>query len=131
MQVTRRQILRAIRTEKLKPGSFLHEKRIRKGFEEYDYVSDKTCKVCAVGAVLRVAGVKNELIDSLGYSVCKTSAIDSAGDEEASIQEGDFMGALSVKFEKLAEKHGTGKRTREKLCKFVKDNFPKKVKLDT
>lgn len=130
MQVTRRQILRSIRTEKLKPGSFLHEKETKDSEGNVTYKADKTCKVCAVGGVLRAAGVKNDLIDSAGYSVCLSDAIATEGDEDEALVREDFMSALSIKFEKLAEKHGTGKRTREKLCQFVKDNFPKKVKLD-
>ena len=40
-----------------------------------------------------------------------------------------YLNALSVKFEYLADKYGTGKRTRNQLVKFVEENFPNRIKL--
>lgn len=117
MEITRRDILKAIRTEKLKAGSFVE---IR--------VDEKPCKVCAVGAVLRNKGFQDQTISIIGDSLMMIYPVSSEGNEYEALDKKLYLNALSIKFEKLVESYGCGKRTREKLAEFVKDNFPKIIK---
>lgn len=130
MKVTRKQILQAIRTESLKAGAWIHEKNVFNEDLGYNIeVADDNCKVCAVGAVLRQAGVDSDEIRYMGDSLLNLTltALNADGDEEAELENKNYLGALSVKFEKLAKTYGAGKRTREKLAVFVKKNFPKTI----
>lgn len=117
MRITRKEVLKAIRTENLKEGSPISDR---------DGVLDKECKVCAVGAVLRQKGIDDESIHSTFYQVTfGTYGVDGTGDEHKALRDKEYLGALSIKFEKLAANYGCGKRTRTRLTEFVKDNFPK------
>ena len=98
-------------------------------------VLDDECSVCAVGAVLRKAGIVGYLIASTAASNLN-SHFDYLGgasvmEVKAALQEGAFLNALSIKFEKLAKTYGVGKRTRDKLAAFVKANFPKEIEIKT
>lgn len=125
MKVTRKQILQAIRTEPLKAGNWIHSKG---DTDPYLNIVDKTCKVCAVGAVLRTAGVPDIQIRSYGFGINNSDrAISHKGDEKLELEYKNYLAALSIKFEKLARKLGAGKRTRDQLANFVKKNFPKTI----
>jgi hypothetical protein len=127
MRITRSEVLKAIRTEPLRGGQWIFPKQDRHGQQ----VFDKTCKVCAVGGLLRTKGIPDDEIsvtlnDYMFYSDgVKNGAVDECGDEKFALESKDYLTALSIKFEKLANKHGSGVHTRKKLAEFVKANFPK------
>lgn len=119
MKFTRRQVLEAIRFENLTAGNF---------YNRYHDASGKNkCEVCAVGAVLQRAGVKPSKISDKAWKLVGGGGqcVDQAGDELEALKEKNYLAALSIKFEKLADELGTGKRTRKILSNFVKANFPK------
>lgn len=124
MKFTRRQVLEAIRFENLVGGGQI-------GFcsparEDYK----KECEVCAVGGVLRRAGVDPELIDNTAWNLLGgyNTHPGKSGDLEEALNNKNYLLALSVKFEQVADKFGTGKRTRTILANFVKKEFPKEFK---
>lgn len=114
MKFTRRDIIRAIRTEPMKAGSWVSYTTRTK---------DGTCKVCAVGAVLRERGNTDGQICNLAWKIAPNGTVEN---EEIPLllKNKDYISALSAKFEYLARKYGNGKRTKEKLVDFVKSNFP-------
>lgn len=139
--VTRRTVIKALRTEKLRANNFFHT----------DNTLSK-CAVCAVGAVLRSSLTQEQLRDADGYNA--TRGVYSGCDTEKEVQEktrceineGNYLGALSVYFESLARRFarkGRGERAnleqveavnwtsrrREKLVDFVKKNFPKTIEI--
>lgn len=137
MRIKRSEILKAIRTEKLKAGEFIHTKRFPTGdLDEYGspffkFRADKTCKVCAVGAVLRNKNIHDENIHYVAHNMFfvdnPIGSVDQNGDEKNALLQKHYLAALSIKFEKLAAKLGCGKRTKNALIRFVKANFPKTI----
>lgn len=123
MIITRREILKAIRTEKLKEGGFIHLNKDELGY-------DDTCKVCAVGAVLRSAGVGNGSINIIAQLLLEAGYYSDEGDEHTELEAKRYLNALSVKFEKLASVYGAGKRTKDKLAIFIKKYFPKTINVE-
>jgi len=146
--VTRAMIYKALRTEKLKAGEF---------FENYSNPMD--CNVCAVGAVLKHASFvkaaqKNysdmdEVFNGYRISeqVCEDRQCNGVDGALELAEEGNYMGALSSYFEGLMELKAirldkrnrfgetdstsvnVTKSIREKCVQFVKDNFPKTIKI--
>lgn len=133
MIITRRDILKAIRTEKLKAGAFIETKKKWDVTNSVDvYYEDDTCKVCAVGAVLRQTGTSSETIEDRAYGITCQYGLTPRGDEGdefEAIKYNLYMNALSIRFERLAAEHGCGKKTRQKLAWFVKRHFPKTIKV--
>jgi len=134
MRITKQDVLKAIKTEKLKNGRWITEKTVfvknSMGDEVRESILDNTCAVCAVGAVLRQKGVPNQYIqtradDFFFYSYEPAGEVGKDGDELQALKNKNYLSALSIKFEKLANRLGNGQRTRTQLTKFVKDNFPK------
>lgn len=127
MKIARKDVLKAIRTEKLRAGSFISG-RIR---ADGKLVEDSRCKVCAVGAVLRQAGIPSEDIDNQAYNVLTLeSDWDDNGDEFKQLKDGNYLAALSVKFEKLAAKNGgVDPKTKSSLRNFVRRYFPKQFNM--
>lgn len=128
MVITRRDILRAIRVEKLKGTKFIHGRPNESGV----YIPtgfDHACKVCAVGAVLRRAGVPNYDINAVGFAITK-AGVSAYDNEHDAIASQAWFSALSVKFEKLYKSYGGGKTTKTKLASFVKKYFPKEVVIE-
>jgi len=126
MKITRREILKAIRTEKLNNGSFLTARR-----DSYNnfWVEDSLCKVCALGAVLRQKGISSHMINRAGGEVRSFGEASSDGDEFLMLRKRLYLNALSIKFEKLAIEHGVDKKTKTKLAGFVKRHFPKTINM--
>jgi len=120
--ITRSEILKAIRTEPLVSGNFVQTENNK----------EKNCAVCAVGAVLRIAGQNNTEIHSFGEQLMYEGVCSSQPHyvilEE--LKERRYLHALSMKFEFYAFRLGKGKRTRKLLANFVKKNFPKVIKLN-
>lgn len=136
MRITRREILKAIRTEKLKGDAFIHGKLLPDTivFDPTNpnrVIYDHTCKVCAVGAVLRHKKIPDEQIEDAGYGSieCFENYIGADGDEQKALDDKEWLLALSIKFEKLYKSYGGGKRTKEKLAAFVKRHFPKEIRV--
>lgn len=123
--ITKQTILKAIKTEPLKPGSFV--------LLEGDLVSDDpSCSVCAVGAVLRKAGMNNNRINRFGiklvdYNSCSSSSVYRL---PALLEEKRYLHALSVKYENLARVFRDLTFVRRELSKFVKKHFPSRIKLN-
>lgn len=133
MNITRKEILRAIRKEPLKAGEWIHNREVVKtdaeGTKYLDSVLDKKCKVCAVGAVLRAKGIDPDQMNDVAWSLLgRDNDVAEGGDEKEALKDKNYLLALSIKFEKLADRLGAGKRTREKLVEFVKENFPKNIR---
>jgi hypothetical protein len=125
--ITRRDVLAAIRTEPLRPGNWVVT------------TENVKCEVCAVGAVLRHAGLNNEEIFEFGdimmhYGKCSVDGYGSKEDIEDTIQgmlrNNRYLHALSITFEFYSRRLGKGKRIRKVLANFVKKNFPKTIKLN-
>lgn len=118
--VTKEEIIEAIETEPLRAGSW---------FYDYDHTTNfETCSVCAVGAVLRRAGLKERDELDIDLEVCNDEYFGLYKLKDA-LSCGNFMGALSIKFEDLSEQVESMDEVREKLIKFVKENFPDEVEL--
>jgi len=138
--VTRRQIVSALQKESLTSGYFF----------EIDPKSIMRCEVCAVGAVLRQTSFIRKLIsikgcnidntlgvDNLGKGLCRNAyASDSMFDVDGTIEQElnnkNYMGALSMKFESLMG-NAVGDRAtvkiKRQLIEFVKNKFPKSIKI--
>lgn len=132
MKITKREVLKAIRTEPLKPGFWMHA----------DKRYFKNCSVCAVGAVLRnrieVKSVyPTMLVDVFNRKVCNIMDSESSnytvslgvGELDNILNQGLYLTALSNKFEALAEKYKTMRTVRKHLEIFVKKNFPKEFEV--
>lgn len=127
MRITRKEIIRVIRTERLKGGQWIQEDLTNENDELYH----SGCKVCAVGAVLRSKGVDNSDIDFRARTLMDSAfGCSESGDVEYALERKAYLNALSIKFETLAARLGAGKRTREQLIKFVKANFPKQFNVN-
>lgn len=127
MKFTRKEVLQAIRHEPLAPGSWI---------EVVDWekpLSNKNCTVCAVGGLLRRKGMPlKQITERAGKALVietgwdRSRSVGAEGDYELALEEKNYLRALSIRFEQLSEKFGTGKRTRNILANFVKKNFPAK-----
>lgn len=131
--MTRRQVIRALRTEKLAGGYFVdHYIWNDKKFTSFPSES-KDCTVCAVGALLRYCGMSNSKISDWTDKFGDFGAFDptyiGASTQEL-LDNKQYLHALSFEFETVVEKLGKGKRMREHMVKFVKNNFPKTIKID-
>lgn len=131
--VTKETILKAIKTEKLVKRHFVLPDE-----EDSPYSpKNKKCGVCAVGAVLRHSNFNNDQISDFGESLCFSGPVTPLYTSEVHteldylLDTGKYLNALSLKFEDQARKTGVGVRTKKILAKFVKDNFPAKIRLDT
>lgn len=128
-------ILKAIKIEPLNKGYFVQWER-----NEFGPSTNPNCKVCAVGAVLRHAGMTNRQIDLFGDKLnnCGQVYASSECDKqsvretiETMLKQKRYLHALSVKFEYNASILGAGgKRIRKVMTKFVKENFPKRIALN-
>jgi hypothetical protein len=129
MRITRGQVLKAIKKEKLRPGQWV-----------WDHVDPK-CEVCAVGAVLRNAGMAPTDIDWSAPRICQYKFVQGDGSIPAQLRRGNYLGALSMKFERLCEMTPMGGRDlwgcvtdehietkiKPKLEEWVRDHLPRGV----
>jgi hypothetical protein len=124
--IKKSQVIKALKTEKLKRGQW---------FYINDYVSTLpptlTCKVCAVGAVLRqVSFVKWAIKNNVNWGYLGDSATNNSeclrGDDakeeiELELNNKNYLAALSNYYE--------SGHTRKQCIEWVKKNFPKQFKL--
>lgn len=115
--IRRSVVIEALRKEPLAPDKFFHEP------------GDKTCRVCAVGAVLRHVSFET-------WAIKHDRALQSLGRVAAGFQyigfspnnliaEGNYLGALSCYFEGMMQKRFlVTDKIRKRLVKFVEKNFP-------
>lgn len=120
--IKRRQVIKALRTEKLATGQwFRHDSGATQG-------SYWDCSVCAVGAVMREVSIlkwceeqgqpPNHIADRLALGACWDDDVD------VYLQRKQYLSALSAKFETLCNRRGVTKKHREVLVEWVKKNFP-------
>lgn len=124
----RSDIIKALKVEKLKPGSFFHHK------SEYN-VTLKTCSVCAIGAIIRQK-FKSKLptLDETYPYLAKvlTQHYYMAEDNlQLELSKQNYLGALSIKFERmdgltdLYKKDGTlNAKGKRELIEWVEENIP-------
>lgn len=90
-RVTKATVLSALETEPLAFGI---------GFLDHQDIDNKACGVCAVGAVVRRAGVKNVGGPSPFSEVCRTACGQQYSFHETA-SAGNWLGALSIFWEYL------------------------------
>ena len=143
--VTRRDVLKALRTEPLRGGTYVHVGSV----DSKLFKNNSQCAVCAVGSILDLSiGHKfsAEEMDSIGCGLVKTpvamntelSVKEIVEDATAASQNGYPLSGLSILFEGLFVKshyrtkgHLANSKLRLRLVKFVKKNFPAKLTFDT
>lgn len=132
--ISKKDILKAINTEPLAYGEWVKMDKDGSGWPTI-ISSDKNCSVCAVGSILRQAGLTNKRIHDFGFEMLHHGSV-TANDPylEHSLKDAlknkEYLHALSIKFENQANKIGVNKRTRSALTKFIEVNFPNRIKLD-
>ena len=124
-EITKQQVLEALWNEPLEGGQFFA-------------TDEPNCKVCAVGAVLRVVSfetwfkkmdIRFTVSRIVGDMVCP-SGYSYVGDWRYALNHKDYLSALSMKFEKLlmsADGYGTQNvtpRRRQIMIDFVERYFP-------
>lgn len=134
--ITRREILKAIRTENLGYKGFY--KGTRK-LESPFLIVGKTCTVCAVGAVLR-SRLKGLCIYDAQKIIHKTQNLSvwtSANEDTVTglLKAKQYLAALSSKFEKADIDAGDKtyrwtKPRREKFCEWITENIPVSFKVN-
>lgn len=123
--IKRETVIEALKTEPLRSSRFFHND---------ENLNHMECQVCAVGAVLRKHLRINEKllsIVSVGSDVCKGEFTEGDGIPKKIAKSKNYLGALSVYFEKLLGEPyiNPNKRQIGYLVRFVKENFPKQFKL--
>lgn len=129
--LTRRSIIKALRTEPLAPGQWARTDAKGK--------TEKNCPVCAVGAVVRHCIFKGKPpkldedsfllhpLERVSEDVTQ-HALPSSGDVELLLEEKNYMGALTNFFEQQHFGRITPKK-REIVIDWVKRNFPKEIEV--
>ena len=117
--ITKKQIIEAINNEPLSNGLFV------------PFIPNPKCTVCAVGAVLRTAGLHNQAIHDIGDRLIGTGDCGTDSDYRKYLAKKKYMLALSSKFETLAYQNEDMGFVRTKLTAFVNRNFPAKFTFDT
>lgn len=132
--ISKQQIIKALTTEPLEAGSFF---QYESGCNDKG-VTLKNCQVCAVGAVLRSSGVVDmrsglQRLSQRAKTLCRDLFIweastysSSRGAINAELRGGNYLGALSMYFENMAETTGI---KRDRLVAFVQKNFPSRIKV--
>lgn len=94
--LTRNMIVKALKTENLKAGTWVTSK------------NKKVCGVCAVGSVVRQLGFKSKKIGKVCDTIVTNCVTDSHDSYKANreiqreLDDGNYLNALSMKFEHMA-----------------------------
>lgn len=131
-------VIKALETEPLKAGKWFDNEEGRKN----DF---KTCKVCAVGAIVRrcsalTYALKNKMnVDALVDDLVRfqdtpfnIGRYSNTADIEGQLDIKNYLGALSAFFESTMRYEKTNKPTKKViklLVAFVKNNFPKQFEV--
>ena len=125
--IKRRDIYKALRTEKLSGGSFF----------TIEYLFDTSiasCSVCAVGAILRSCAFSPDTsVVEARWVACQATSGMAIGSEdiEEHLKRHRYLSALSCYFEaEMLERRRVTKAFREKLVEFVRDNFPPTISVN-
>lgn len=136
IEVTKGQIIKAIKEEPmLRRGTWVSP------VSQLSPVSDPTCSVCAVGAVLRAhLGQRQKawrILDAAGAATA--GAVSCMGDytyARQELEQGRYMAALSCVFEE-AEREAqynndieAGEAGRAAAITFVREHFPRRVRIN-
>lgn len=110
--ITKRQMIKAVATENLKPEAFFHDDDTNGDVD--------TCPVCAVGAIIRQMGAARVLHEDV-YHIVSTATVssDHIGEEmlEDFIDNGrDFLSRLSCEFEYAYAKSVKSKKLSNAMC---------------
>lgn len=97
MIITKSDVLKALESERLSPGRWVN-------------YEDPSCPVCAVGAVLRGQGLDDEAVEDSAAFVCQMKYCPSDGSIPLALTEGNYLGALSMQFERFCEMAPIGSR---------------------
>lgn len=125
IKLTRQNVLDAIEFEPLKSGTWV--------FIDEDN-PNSNCNVCAVGGVLRRAGLPNKDIKNFGLELCNKGKVAVSDDDfydeddvedqtEEALEQGHYLRALSIQFEYMSDVYKLEK-VREKLKQWVLENIP-------
>jgi hypothetical protein len=152
-QVTKRQIIKAIKTQPLKPGRWVHSSLYNLKFK-----NNVKCPVCAVGAILdmSVGAIFNRLdLICLALDLMTYTHLDNSNFYDGShfnprkqdhlirkakerLIEGTYLSALSGLYEGLSRIPGmkikkgfSNAKLRGILIDFVRKNFPDKLTINT
>lgn len=143
--LTRRKLINIINAEPLAPGSFLSEgNRDAQGRTERPDSGTPVavCIGCAVGQSFRnlISGKEDasKVEDWLYKSVIEGENASSDGNLSRALEEKNWLLALSIKFESLAENtrfrklviRSKNHPVKVKLVNFIKANFPAKLTVD-
>jgi len=122
MQVTKAQIIKALKTENISIGY---------GWTEHEDLPEVgNCHVCSVGAVLRSCKLPNNTISELcndpDFITCPYSCDDDAIAIDEALERGDYFSALSMCFEGDPVEQDA-KKALKRAIKLVQDHFPAKI----
>lgn len=142
--VSKQDILEALAKEPLIGETWVDPDRIYEGRWGLKETTD-SCRVCAVGAVLRGIGLANDEIDKSAKSYTQDDFVLPYAEDydrkeveriaQDKLKEGNPLGALSCIFEwafQMGNERGDAEREgRCTAMKFVRDHFPDKLRLTT
>lgn len=126
--ITKQNMIDAVKTEPLAPGVWI------------SMVGTIDCEVCAVGGVLRAAGVQEDSINQVANNCTSYSHVEWNSECEDSgwrdiddlledyIDDGKYLAALSIKFEDLANDSSIA-TARVELVEWIEDNIPSDMKI--
>lgn len=121
--ISKAKVIKALQTEPLSQGSW----RCHDAIGPYD----NTCDVCAVGAVLRAAGVPENRISIEAPVRCRFATRSYFDPTIPKMLKGGFyLSALNCYFEAIKTKDRIPSAAqRKRLIAFVEKNFPDRVSL--
>jgi hypothetical protein len=137
-RISKKKIIEALRTEPLTGGMWMSLIDDGQLWTETTVGEARgKCTVCAVGAILREVVAQNatvkEFNDACIFASDHVMSIYDSTIEET-LKAKNYMGALSIYFEEMAERSPDGfsitNRQRPALIRFVEKNFPSYVTVD-
>jgi len=125
VKIDKATIIKALETEPLCHGHWIRS--IKGGGTRGDRtpINDPSCRVCAVGSILRQVmkgTTPSERLSLTAWKLCPT-AIGSQGMVKLLLEQQNYLDALSCYFESMEHKVSL-KKSRPKLVDFVNKHFP-------
>lgn len=129
--ITKKDMIEAMKTEPLAPGVWV------------SMAGTKDCRVCAVGGILRAAGVDEGVISLRANDLTPFQQVsydeddyDGMEDEfgvddliEQHLENKNYMAAMSVEYESIAQEYGL-ERTRKLMITWIEGNIPDNIKIE-